>query len=61
MKDFTKLKVWERAHVLAIAVYQVTAHFPKDELFGLTSQARRACISIPANIVKAAAEMAMLN
>ncbi len=52
MQDFRKLKVWERSHELTLSVYQATAQFPKEELYGLTSQMRRACSSIPANIAE---------
>ena len=52
MKDFHKLLVWEKAHHLALDVYRATQSFPKDELYGLTSQIRRASGSIPANIVE---------
>jgi len=52
MKDFRELKVWEKSHHLALAVYRATARFPKDELYGLTSQIRRSCASIPANIAE---------
>ena len=52
MKDYKELKVWERAHLLTLAVYRVTGRFPKDELYGLTSQIRRSCASIPANIAE---------
>ena len=52
MKDFRELKVWEKSHHLALAVYTATARFPKDELYGLTSQIRRSCASIPANIAE---------
>lgn len=52
MKDFRKLEVWEKSHRLTLEVYKVTAMFPKDELYGLTSQIRRACASIPANIAE---------
>ena len=52
MQDFKKLSVWNKAHLLAVAVYQATSVFPKDELYGLTSQIRRASISIPANIAE---------
>jgi four helix bundle protein len=52
VKDYRELKVWERAHQLTLAVYKTTAMFPKDELYGLTSQIRRACASIPANIAE---------
>ena len=44
--------MWEKAHQLTLAVYQVTTQFPKEELYGLTSQVRRACASIPANIAE---------
>lgn len=52
MKDFRQLKVWEKAHQLALAVYKVTKGFPKEELYGLTSQIRRAGMSIPTNIAE---------
>jgi len=52
MRDFRKLKVWEKAHQLALVIYKVTASFPKEELYGLTSQIRRAATSIPANIAE---------
>ena len=52
VQDYRKLKVWERAHQLTLAVYKTTGRFPKDELYGLTSQIRRACTSIPANIAE---------
>ena len=52
MKDFKSLKAWGKAHELTLRVYSATKTFPKDELFGLTSQLRRACASIPANIAE---------
>ncbi len=52
MQDFKKLKVWEKSHQLTVAVYKATAGFPKEELYGLTSQIRRSCASIPANIAE---------
>jgi four helix bundle protein len=52
LKDFRKQKVWQKAHDLALEVYRVTEAFPKTELFGLTSQIRRAGVSIPANIAE---------
>ena len=52
MKDFRKLKVWEKSHALAIEVYRATAGFPKGEVFGLTAQMRRACVSIPSNLAE---------
>lgn len=52
MKDFRKLGVWQKAHQLTMDTYNATAAFPKDELYSLTSQTRRACVSIPANIAE---------
>ena len=52
MKDFKSLTAWSRAHKLTLKVYGVTKGFPRDEAFGLTSQLRRACASIPANIAE---------
>ena len=52
MQDFRKLNVWCKAHRLTLDVYVATRVFPKEELYGLTSQTRRAAISIPANIVE---------
>lgn len=52
MKDFRDLKVWEKAHLLTLGSYKATAAFPKTEMFGLTSQIRRAAASIAANIAE---------
>ena len=52
MRDFRQLKVWQKAHPLTLAVYKITSCFPREELYGLTSQLRRACSSIPANIAE---------
>jgi four helix bundle protein len=52
LRNFKELKVWEKAHLLTLEVYKVTASFPKDELYGLTSQTRRAAASVPANIAE---------
>jgi four helix bundle protein len=52
MKDFRQLKVWEKAHQVALAIYKATKEFPKEELYGLTSQIRRASMSIPTNIAE---------
>lgn len=52
MKNFRELKVWEKAHHLTLAVYKVTTIFPRDEQYGLTSQLRRACASVPPNIAE---------
>ena len=53
MEKFWKLKVFQKAHQLVLEVYKITKNFPDDEKFGLTSQMRRAAISIVANIVEA--------
>ncbi len=50
--DYKKLNVFQKAHDLAVAVYKATRKFPKDEIFGLTSQMRRCAVSIPSNIVE---------
>jgi four helix bundle protein len=52
MRDFRSLKVWEKAHELALAIYQATAAFPREEVYGLTSQMRRAAVSVPTNIAE---------
>ena len=54
MQDFKKVIAWKKSHSLALRVYAITAAFPKAELFGLTSQVRRAAVSIPANIAEGA-------
>ncbi|RBP58580.1 four helix bundle protein [Alkalibaculum bacchi] len=46
------LKVWQEAHELVLRIYAVTKTFPKEELYGLTSQIRRAAVSIPSNIIE---------
>lgn len=55
MQDFHNLKVWQKSHQLVLGLYKATARFPKDELYGLTSQVRRAAVSIPANIAEGTA------
>lgn len=52
MRDFRDLLVWKKAHELTMAVYRATTGFPREERFGLTSQIRRSCTSIPANIAE---------
>lgn len=51
-KQFRDLKLWEKAHLLVLAVYSLSQCFPKHELYGLTSQLRRAAVSIAANIAE---------
>jgi four helix bundle protein len=52
MQHFTKLLVWQRSHKLVLTIYNASVDFPKFELFGLTSQLRRAAASVPTNIAE---------
>jgi four helix bundle protein len=52
MRDFREFKVWHKAHNLTLDIYRSTTTFPREELYGLTSQLRRASSSIPANIAE---------
>ena len=52
MRDFREIKVWAKAHLLTIEVYRVTTTFPREEIYGITSQLRRASASIGANIAE---------
>jgi four helix bundle protein len=52
MQDFRELKVWQRAHELVLQIYRSTAAFPDNERYGVTSQLRRAAVSIAANIAE---------
>jgi len=54
MQSFRNLKVWERAHALTLDIYQSSQAFPREEIYGLTSQMRRASASIGANIAEGA-------
>jgi four helix bundle protein len=51
-RSFEDLEVWQIAHRWVLEIYRVSADFPKHEMFGLTSQLRRAAISVPANIAE---------
>ncbi len=51
-RDFRKITAWHRADDLAVKIYEVTKSFPKDEIYALTSQFRRAAVSVPANIAE---------
>ena len=51
-KSFLDLIVWQKAHKLVLSIYNITNQFPKHEIFGLTSQIRRAAVSVPANIAE---------
>ena len=52
IKSFTDLDTWKEAHKLVLMIYKTTKTFPKEELFGLTSQMRRAAVSITSNIAE---------
>jgi four helix bundle protein len=52
VKSYRELNAWQKSYALALAVYQATRTFPRAEVFGLTSQLRRASVSIPANIAE---------
>jgi four helix bundle protein len=52
VKDFKELRVWAKAHEMTLTVYQLTHNFPKEELYGLTSQMRRSAASIGTNIAE---------
>lgn len=52
LSDYKDLEVWRRSHNFALDIYKITSKFPKEEKYGITSQLRRAALSIPANIVE---------
>ena len=52
MRDYKKYYIWKLSHSLNLEIYKITEHFPKEEVFGLTSQIRRASSSIGINIVE---------
>ncbi len=52
IRKFEDLIAWQKAHALVLAIYKLTSNFPKEELFGLTSQIRRSAASAPANIAE---------
>ncbi len=52
LKNFRDLKVWQKAYQVCLTIYKITKGFPKQETYGLTSQIRRAAISVPSNIAE---------
>jgi four helix bundle protein len=52
VSDYRNLAVWQKAHQLTLSSYRATGNFPKEEMYGLTSQIRRSAASIPANIAE---------
>lgn len=60
-KSFQDLIVWQKAHAFVLGVYAATKLFPKEELYGLTSQFRRAAVSIPANIAEGFRKQSQLD
>src|SRR4030042_1884474 len=61
MRDHTKLRAFELADEIAVLIYKVTKGFPKDEIYGLTSQMRRAAVSVPSNIVEGCARESQIE
>ena len=55
MRDYTKIVAWQKSDDLTVAIYAATKSFPKDEMYALTSQIRRASYSVPSNIAEGAA------
>jgi len=53
-RDFKNIKAWQYADNLALSVYSKTKSFPREELYGITSQLRRAVVSVPVNVVEGA-------
>lgn len=52
LKNYKELKVWQKSYLLCLEVYKITKGFPKEERYGLTSQIRRAAVSVPSNIAE---------
>lgn len=61
MTDYKDLIVWQKSMELARIIYRLTSRFPRDEVFGLTNQIRRAVVSIPSNIAKDLAEVLIVS
>ena len=52
LKNYKELKVWQKSYQLCLDIYKITKTFPKEERYGLTSQIRRAAVSVPSNIAE---------
>ena len=52
LKNYKELNVWQKSYKLCLHIYKVTKRFPRDEMYGLTSQIRRSAVSIPSNIAE---------
>lgn len=61
MQNYKDLKVWEKAHDFTLKIYDVTKNFPKEEVYSLTNQLRRAASSIPANIAEGCGKNSQLD
>jgi len=61
MRKYETLKFWQKTHKLTLFIYKITSTFPRDELYGLTSQLRRASISIGSNIAEGSAKNSRLD
>lgn len=61
MQNYKDLKIWERGHHFTLKVYEVTRKFPKEELYSLTNQLRRASYSIPSNIAEGCGKKSQLE
>ncbi|MFH0341404.1 MAG: four helix bundle protein [Chromatiales bacterium] len=61
MKDFRQLSTWQKSHQLALVLYERTRSFPREEMYGLTGQIRRAATSIPANLAEGCGRDGMRN
>ena len=61
MRDYTRIEAWRLADDVTVAVYEATSGFPKEEMYGLTSQLRRAAYSAPANLAEGASRAARFD
>ena len=61
MATFKDLIVWQKSHLLVLKIYEITKQFPREEIYGLTNQIRRAAYSVPANIVEGKKKKTILN